>query len=221
MIAACSNQLFARIFRMSKCGHWQRRVGIRDARDVRVAQQWKNGMIKRRRGNFNLPGLRSLPVFWQHASKQLNLLVAQLHLVLLRKIHTLARQRRHHGIARQVFLIHPRKLRKHLKIAPVALAERLCGPLAALRTDPLVQLDIPRPARQQIVIIQLKRPQHDFGFIIGSEIGHRPKRRRKPRLIEFPAGVLFQLHAERRHNIERCMHPRKLLDHPYHAPIIF
>ena len=83
VVAARPRELFASIFRMAERGRGQRRSGIRDARDVGVAQQRKNGVIKRRRRNFDLPRGSRFPVFGQHAPEKLDLLFAKLLLVLL------------------------------------------------------------------------------------------------------------------------------------------
>ena len=159
-------------------------------------------------------------IFGQDSPEKLDLLFAKLLLVLFREIDSLPGERRHDGIAREIFLIHPGKLRKDLKVAPIALAECLRGPVAALRAHPLVKFDVPRPARQKIVVIQLEGALHDFGFIFGREIRHRAKRGGKPGLVKFSAGVFFELHSQRGHDIERGMHARKFLDHADHAPVI-
>ena len=74
MVAARAEELFAGIFRMAEGGSGERGPGIRDARDVRVAQQRKDGVVKRRRRNFDLPRSRRFPVFGQDAPKEFDLL---------------------------------------------------------------------------------------------------------------------------------------------------
>ena len=133
-------------------------------------------MVKRRGGNFNLSGRRCLAIFRQHPAQKFDLLFAKLQLVLLGKIHSLARERRYHLVIRQIFFIHPGELGKHLKVAPVAFSESLRGALAALSAHPSMKLDIARPARQQIVIIHLERAQQELGFVFRRKIRYRAKR---------------------------------------------
>jgi len=89
-------------------------------------------VVKGRRGNFDLSGGRSLPVLGQHAAQKLELLVAKFQLVVFGIIRAFASQLRNYWVGRQILLIHPRKLRKYLKVAPVALAKRLRGAIGAL-----------------------------------------------------------------------------------------
>ncbi len=107
-----------------------------------------------------------------------------------------------------------------MKIAPIALPECLGGALAALRAHPLVEFDISRPPRQKIVVIQLEGALQDFRFIFRREVRRRAKRGRKPRLVKLSAGILLELHSQRRHDIERGMHAGKFLDHADHAPVV-
>ena len=119
-------------------------------------------MVKRRGRNFNLPRGSRFLVFGQHAPEKLDLFLAQLLLVLLGKVGSLFGQPRHHGIARQIFLIHPGQLRKHLKIPPIAFAERLKDAFVGLRTYPLVQLDESRPSCKQVIVVELEGSQENF-----------------------------------------------------------
>ena len=220
VVAARAYELLAGVFRMAEWGRGQRRARIGHARDVRVAKQRKNGVVKRRGGDFDLSRGSGLPVFGQDPPEQLDLLIAQLLLVLLREIGSLSRESRKRRDPGQIFLVHPGKLRKHLKIAPVALAKCLRRPLAALRAHPLMKFDVARPARQKVVVIELEAALQDFGFVFGRQLGSGTKRGRKPGLVEFSAGVLLELRAQRRHDVERGMHAGKFLDHANHAPVI-
>ena len=89
-------------------------------------------MIKRCRRNFDLSRGSRFPILGQDSPEKLDLLLAKLLLILFREIGSLPGEQRHHGIAREVFLIHPGKLGKYLKIAPIALTECLGCSLAAL-----------------------------------------------------------------------------------------
>src|ERR1022692_3892610 len=59
-------KLLARILRESKGRLRQWRVWIGHSRDIRIAKQWKDWVVIRRRRNFDLPSRRREPVFRQN-----------------------------------------------------------------------------------------------------------------------------------------------------------
>ncbi len=91
VIGARPNELFAGVFGMAKRGAGQRRSGIGLPRDVRIAKQRQNRMIKRRGGDFDLSRVTRAAIFGQNASKQFELLGAQGLLVRFGEVASLLR----------------------------------------------------------------------------------------------------------------------------------
>ena len=67
-------------------------------RDIGIAEQRQNRMIKRRRGDFDLPGVLRAAIFGQNARQQLELFLAQSFLVGFGVVAAFLRELRHDGI---------------------------------------------------------------------------------------------------------------------------
>src|SRR6202040_2132933 len=98
---------------------WQRRAGIRHSRDIGIAEQRKDRMIKRRGADFDLAALRGLAINGKNQIQQLHLLRLQGALVVLSEFLPFASKPADYIVFLQPLLVHPGKLRKYLKIAPV------------------------------------------------------------------------------------------------------
>ena len=70
VIFACAPQLFARILRMAVGTARQWRAGIGHASDIRIADQRKDGVVKRRGAEFNLARLSYRAVLRQNQPEQ-------------------------------------------------------------------------------------------------------------------------------------------------------
>jgi len=66
VIFAGAAQLLPCIIRLTKRAARQRRSGIGHARDIRIAEQRQNGVIKRRGADFDLPALRRFAIGGKH-----------------------------------------------------------------------------------------------------------------------------------------------------------
>ncbi len=69
-------------------------------------------------------------------------------------------------------------------------------------------------------MIDLKGARENFGFIFAVQLFAGLERQRKPRLIEFAAGVFLELYAQPRHDVERGVKSRRFTKHLHHAPVI-
>src|SRR5260370_33624370 len=69
-------------------------------------------------------------------------------------------------------------------------------------------------------MVDLKRPLQDFAFVFFGQLFGIAKRLLEPRLVEGAAGILLELQAERRHDVERGVEFRKFLEDLHHAPVI-
>ena len=177
-------------------------------------------MIERRRGNLDLPALRRDAILRQNGGQQFHLLDPQRSLLFLGEMFAFRGKRRNDRIPREIFLVHPRQLRQHLQIPPVPGAEMRRRRLRSGSLHLPEQIHVPRPARHQIVVIQLKRALEYFRLLLRRQRLRRRKCRVKPRLLESPAGIILNLRRERRHHVERRMHAGEFLHDLHHSPVI-
>ena len=91
VIRAGADELLAGIFGVAERGAGQRGSGIGLPRDIRIAKQRQNRMVKRRGGDFDLSGVARAAIFRQDARQKLDLLGAQRLLFRFRKIASFLR----------------------------------------------------------------------------------------------------------------------------------
>jgi len=140
--------------------------------------------------------------------------------VALGKILALVREAADYVVGGEPLFVHPRKLRKYLKVAPVARREGHQSLGATRWPRPFQEFDKSRPSRQQSFVIDLKSARENLDFIFARQAVGVFEGQREPGLVEFPAGVFLDLHAEGRHNVEGGMKPGRFLKHANHAPVV-
>src|ERR1700688_1263465 len=70
-------------------------------------------------------------------------------------------------------------------------------------------------------MVELKRARQNFRLVFACEFLGRLERECKPWLVEVAAGVLLELHAQRRHDIECGAKAGHFAKYLHHAPVIF
>jgi len=70
-------------------------------------------------------------------------------------------------------------------------------------------------------VIHLECPCDNFGFVLARQFVRIFERQGKPGLFEAATGVLFELHAQRRHDVEGGMEVGEFAEDFDHAPVIF
>ena len=116
--------MFAGIFRTAVGAARERCAGIGDARDIGIADQRKDGMIKRCGAELDLATLGRVVIRREHQAEEIKLLFSQGGFVLLREVLPFRGQTADDLIRFEPGLIHPGKLREELQVAPVARSER-------------------------------------------------------------------------------------------------
>src|SRR6202162_1311795 len=178
-------------------------------------------MIKRSRADLDLAALCGIAVRRQHQSNQLNFLRLQRLLIAFREISSLRGQLAHHFIFFKPGLFHPRQLRQHLQVAPIAHRKRnlrlraICGP------RPFIQFHKALPSRHQPLVIHLKSPRQNLGLVFSGQLLGIFEYQRKPWLLKIATRIFFQLLPQRRNHIKCRVKSRKLLQHFHHSKIIF
>ncbi len=178
-------------------------------------------MIERRGADLDLAALRGLAVDGKNQIQHFQVFRPQLGFIALGEILAFVGKAADHLIGGEPFFVHPRKLRKYLKIAPIARREGDQSLRAPRGPRPFEKFHEARPARQQSFMVELKSPGENFDFVLAGELIGVLERQREPRLVEFPAGVFLDLHTQRRNEIEGGVKVRGFLKHSHHAPIIF
>src|SRR6266404_4764366 len=70
-------------------------------------------------------------------------------------------------------------------------------------------------------MVELKSASENLRLVFAGEFVGGLEGQREPRLIEFTAGVFFQLHAQCRNDVECGVEAGSFAQHPHHAPVIF
>ena len=112
-------ELFARVFRVLKAMAWHRRVRVRVLVNLRVAQQRKNRVVKRRRRNLDLARLGATSMRRDDGIEDFQLNRPEERLVVLREVASFLNQPFHTLIAQQVERVDPRQLLPDLQVAEV------------------------------------------------------------------------------------------------------
>ena len=206
-------QLFGRVFRMLEAPRRPSRVGMRAQVDVGVAQERQDRVIERRGGDLDLPAHDAVPVFGDDLVQDLELHVPQHALVVLAEAASLGEQAAHAIVDIQVERIDPRQLVPDLQIAQVVDRVRR-GPTREQLRVAWVDVDHPLPLRVEEV-----RP-HELD-LVSRQIGRRLHAQLERPIARAVLGERFQLHEERRHQVERDLDRRELAQDRRHAEIIF
>src|SRR5258708_7732552 len=70
-------------------------------------------------------------------------------------------------------------------------------------------------------MVELKSASENLRLVFAGEFVGGLKGQREPRLIEFTAGVFFELHAQCGHDVECGVEAGSFAQHLHHAPVIF
>src|SRR5215467_2981953 len=110
MILTGELQLLAGVLRPSEraAREWGRR--IRDSRNVGIAKERQNGVIERRRADFNLAARRRIAVRRENQAQKFLLFVIQRRLVFLRVVFALCGEAADDLILLEPGFFYPRKL---------------------------------------------------------------------------------------------------------------
>src|SRR5690348_14347852 len=100
----CPDNLIARIFRMSKALTRQRQAGVRRSTGIGIAEQREDGMIKRRRRDFDGAAPLGFQIGRQYPSEELLLPGDDKFLVGKRVVFLLFDQLLHFSISQEVFI---------------------------------------------------------------------------------------------------------------------
>src|SRR5688500_1557003 len=123
--ATRTRELLRGIFGAAERWSWHAGARMSFQINVRVAQQRKNWMVKRRGRQLDLTPGRSLAVLRNYPSQNLELHISQLGLVGFRERALLAHEAVHSGVVVQIERIHPGELVPDLQIEIVLV--RICS----------------------------------------------------------------------------------------------
>ena len=120
-------QLLHRVLRVHEALSRHLRVRVRPQVNIRIAQQWQNGVVERRRRDLDLTAGGRRPVLGDDLVEQLELHLVKQGLVILREAAPLGNEALDPRVAVQIDRIQPGELLPDLQIAQVLLAEALRG----------------------------------------------------------------------------------------------
>ena len=147
------------------------------------------------------------------------LLSEQHSLVLFREVFSFFGKRANGGVFRQILLVHPRELRKHLQVAPVAGAPVRHACFRAPRACLGFELGKSWPPADEI-FIYLERAFQRVALLVRRQRLSRRKDDFEPWFLEPAAGVFLNLLRKQRNDIERCVHSREFLEDFHHPPVV-
>ncbi len=177
-------------------------------------------MIKGCGAEFHLARLRRFPVYRQNQAEQLELLGLQRGFVIFGELFSFAGKSADNRVFLEPGFLHPRQLREHLHVSPVARRKRYLRLRSPSGLRPFMQLHKARPSRHQMVVIYLKRARQNLCFVLSRQLFCGLEGQSKPGLIKFSARIFLQLYAQRRHDVESGVEFWKVLQHRHHAPIV-
>src|ERR1700676_2225737 len=110
VVIAGAPQLFAGIFGMTVGAAWERRARISHTRDIRIADQRKDGMVKRRSAYLYLACLCHCAILGQNQTEQLQLLRLESSFVFFRELFPFVRETADDRVFLEPGFLHPDQL---------------------------------------------------------------------------------------------------------------
>ena len=152
-----AHQLFARVFGMTKPVLRQRKARRRSRARIGVADQGKNRVIERRRGNLYRTFLGGLGIGGQNLGQQFPFALDHKTLIVERVVALFLDQRGNVFVFQKEF-VEPCNLRKHLQVGEMLRLKILFGLLGhiAVLAEPLPQFPVARVTSNHVCRIRLK-----------------------------------------------------------------
>ncbi len=197
---------------------------MRSQIDIRIAQQRQNRMVERRGRQLDLAAADRFAILGHHGAQDLHLHAAEDGLVLLGEAVPLRDERANAFVALEVQRVNPYQLVPHLQVADVVdrelRGERARAQSLAVAAPACEQFRIPRKRVDHPRFVGVEEVLDAEGTLVLRQRIRRLQPELQVSIVRFIAGKGFELHEQRRHQVERDPHLRKLAHQRDHAPVV-
>ena len=207
-------ELLRRIFRTPERGARHRRRRVRLEIDIGVAQQRKNRVVERRCRQLDLPSVGGIAVLGDDAPEYLELDLAQFPFVGLAEAALLLDEPPHARVVVEIERIDPRELVPHLQVEKILVGVSPAR-VALPQQLGIARIAIDHPPARRVKKFRQRGCALRFGQLV----------RRLQAELEVPVarpsfGEGFELHEQRRHEVEGQLHLRKLAHQRGHPVVV-